>query len=612
MPYMVVEASWVAEEPVVEVLTMGKRMKRREFIKFGALTAAGVAVAACAKGPSATLSGEPTPAPSAVPEPTEAEPAPTATPELIQPSLTPATAQASTLGYFSLHPFIEAHPEAVFILRTRVADKADSEAKKSAGLELAKGIFTLSDAPGIPLTHKIAIKPNLTCTSGHGNTPEGMGIVTDKYFMEGLIEGLKGLGVPAGNMTMREGNWLGEGYCPNDIQASGYVEMAERMGAHLVDFPTGRKISEMKLSTLQEGTEVIWKDCPEGVVFRRIGYVAPFNAEDSWLLDVAKLKAHGMGMTLSVKNLQGMCISPYVRFCEGVENTLKHPASIFKDFQPDLAEHVADLHKKHLEAGIPRWDRPGKDWNSGYGMEMWAQRTCDSHSVTKVGLCIIEGIYGRNGNAFMEGPGPGGKAEDFMTNVLIFGKNPFRVDIIGNWLAGHEPGSFGLFHIARERGLVDVLNPMEIPVYLWEGENPKLTPLTDFERVPLKTYYLQKNYGGQNEPLYHMVDEPFDYSRFAAQAKAQPSRSVREPGLSLLGRMNPGLAQEAGIIEYRLAEDAYVRLEACDAAGRVVGVLADGPATRGVHMASFNAREGFSGVCYCRYRVGGFEERLEV
>ena len=34
--------------------------------------------------------------------------------------------------------------------------------------------------------------------------------------------------------------------------------------------------------------------------------------------------------------------------------------------------------------------------------------------------------------------------------------------------------------------------------------------LTDFERTPLKTYYLQR----QGEPEYHLVNEPFDYDRY--------------------------------------------------------------------------------------------------
>ena len=412
-------------------------------------------------------------------------------------------------SFFGLHPFIEAHPDAVFIKKTGVSVKTDSDAKKQEGLVLAGEIFTLRDTPGIPLSHRVAIKPNLTCV---GTVDESsMGIITDCDFVEGVIAGLKGLGVPGDNMFMREGNWLGDAYCPGDWTKSPYTPMAERMGVHLTDFPSGRQAHELSLSTLEEGTEVTWVDCPDGVVFKRIGYVAPFNQPDAWLLNISKFKAHGMGLTLCVKNQQGMVVSPHVHFCEGVSNTKNHPPHVFKDFQPDLEEHVEELHAQHSSDGVPRWDKPGRSWNSGYGMEMWCQRTCDSLSVTDVGLAMIEGIYGRNGNGFMKGPGPGGKAQDFMTNVLIFGKNPFLVDIIGHWLGGHEPGNFGLFHIARDRGLVNVLDPKAIPVYLWEDGVPALTPLEELERYPLVTYYLQRDYAGQTEPYYHLVDEPYDY-----------------------------------------------------------------------------------------------------
>ncbi len=94
--------------------------------------------------------------------------------------------------------------------------------------------------------------------------------------------------------------------------------------------------------------------------------------------------------------------------------------------------------------------------------------------------------------------------------MVMFSKNKFRLDVIGMYLGGHEPGNVNLFRIAKERGLTDTFNPWEIPVYEWE--NGKATPrkLTDFTRTPLKTYYLQ-NHG---EPLYHLVNEPFDYDKY--------------------------------------------------------------------------------------------------
>ena len=190
--------------------------------------------------------------------------------------------------YFGLHNFIEAHPEAVFIKRTGVPVKTDSEAKKQEGIDLAGEIFTLRDTPGIPLSHMVAIKPNLTCTSGAGRTVDGMGILTDPYFVEGVIEGMTEVGLSGDNMYMREGNWLGDSYCPGEAAISPYMGVAERTGAHILDFPTGRDITQLRLNTLEEGSEVIWKDCPDGVVFKRVGYVAPFNHPDSWLLNISK------------------------------------------------------------------------------------------------------------------------------------------------------------------------------------------------------------------------------------------------------------------------------------------------------------------------------------
>ena len=72
-----------------------------------------------------------------------------------------------------------------------------------------------------------------------------------------------------------------------------------------------------------------------------------------------------------------------------------------------------------------------------------------------------------------------------MTNVLIFGKDAFRVDIIGHWLGGHEPGNFGLFHIGKERGVSTALNPHNIPLYRWEDAGPQLIALDQVARTPL-------------------------------------------------------------------------------------------------------------------------------
>ena len=79
--------------------------------------------------------------------------------------------------------------------------------------------------------------------------------------------------------------------------------MVEKAGAHLNDFDSGRMMADAALANLEEGSEVIWKEVPDGVIFRRIGYVAPMNAHDAFNLNIAKFKAHGMGITLTSKKL---------------------------------------------------------------------------------------------------------------------------------------------------------------------------------------------------------------------------------------------------------------------------------------------------------------------
>ena len=432
------------------------------------------------------------------------------TASLLDPDLVLAGPRPTTARYFDVHPFVAGHPEAVFIKRTQVPAKTDAAAKKQEGQDLAREVFVLRDDSGIPLSSKIALKPNITC--GGGAAVDRMGIITDCDFVEGFIEGMKDLGLRGNQFYLREGNLLGDASCPNNDSLESYRPMAERVDAHLLDFDSGRYMRDAALENLEEGSEVNWVEVPDGVVFNRIGYVAPMNQADAWNLNIAKFKAHGMGLTLCCKNWQGTNVHPHIHYCSSVPKQFQNsPAS--NDVQPDYRDTLQKLFEQHRAGGVPRWDRPGSidKWNSGPGMEMWAQKALDNLSVSPLGLSIIEGIYGHNGNGFSGGPGPGGKAQDFLSNVLIFGLDPVKVDLIGHWLGGHEPGTFGFFHAARDRGLSDRINPHAIPIYDWNQGAPVPTLLDEFERTPLLAYYLRRDYKGQSEPYWHLVDEPYQY-----------------------------------------------------------------------------------------------------
>ncbi len=108
----------------------------------------------------------------------------------------PAALTRAPQAYFGLHPFIESNPKAVFIRRTRVAEKMDAAAKLREGLSLAREIFVPLDKPGVPVTHRIILKPNATGVYDQKRAPEeNWGVGTDPQFYEGLITGLKEIGL---------------------------------------------------------------------------------------------------------------------------------------------------------------------------------------------------------------------------------------------------------------------------------------------------------------------------------------------------------------------------------------------------------------------------------
>jgi len=87
-----------------------------------------------------------------------------------------------------------------------------------------------------------------------------------------------------------------------------------------------------------------------------------------------------------------------------------------------------------------RGTTPGTVRQYGYDslcMELWAHRTIDNHAASPIGLHIVEGIYGRDGDfnwgeslgsedskILVKSPIKEGRAWDYMTNIVIFGKEP--------------------------------------------------------------------------------------------------------------------------------------------------------------------------------------------
>jgi len=210
-----------------------------------------------------------------------------------------------------------------------------------------------------------------------------------------------------------------------------------------------------------------------------------------------------------VKNEQGLVAHPMTTFCGGWPAVLNVNDALKSNINPNVEKLVNTAFQRHLRLGYDRYRSTGFP-AAGNGahlkpieQEIWAQKTCDNASTIKTGLAMIEGIYGRDGDGFYVG-------NDYLTNLVMFGIDRFRVDIIGLWLGGHEPGDVNLYRIAKERGLSDTFNPWEVPIYEWTDDGPVARKLTDFKRTPLRSCYLPL----PGEAPLHLVNEPFDYDRY--------------------------------------------------------------------------------------------------
>ncbi len=393
-------------------------------------------------------------------------------------------ADAAAPRYFGLHPAIEANPGAVFIRQTKAGHRLDAETKRAEGLRLARQIFVPLDRPGIPLSHSLVLKPNVLVYRDRARkTRVNWG--TDPDFYEGMLTALHELGLR--KFYFAEANYFGS------RQSIQYDDIHERLGVEICE-PARRG------RDYREGNGMNWSRPADAVVYGQVPHYPPIGEPDSWLLNIAKWRSHGMCLTQSVKNAQGLTVYPFQRFCSGWAMVTGAPDYMQPFIAKTARERVMRYLESHRRMGYSRYDsgaRLGPE-----EQEIWAHKTCDNLSTLKIGLSMIEAIYARNED-------PADPVKEFLPNMIMFGKDPFRLDLVGLWLGGHEPGNVHLYRIAKERGLSDTFNPWDVPVYEWLDGGPVRRKLNDFPRTLLKTYYLQKN----GEPLYHMVDEPFDYDR---------------------------------------------------------------------------------------------------
>ena len=496
---------------------------------------------------------------------------------------------------FDVHPFIRNNPEAVFIFLTDVGSKKDTDDIRSAGHLLSKELIVKTQSGGYPFDSKVTIKPNWTSAGPKDGKPvyEKLGVNTDPNFVEGWVHGMKEAGA--------QNYYIRECCCPRQWEPMGYTAMCEKNG---IDF---RDLSSMDYWELKKG-DLNYVEIPNGVVFKEVAFMAPMNEPGSFLVNIAKMKSHGMGTTASIKNLQGISGHRFHSMCTPTEQLRRRYGKRYdKFFQKGFEDNIKALWEQHKKDGIPRWDRPEPENRNGMWMEQWVQRMLDSLSVTPTALNVVEGVYSQDSNGFGIGPHPkngpyGVTSRDYMSNVVVFGIDPFRVDIVTHWLAGHEPGNFGLFHIGIERGMSDVLDPSDIPIYKWQNGQATMAKLDDFKRTPLVTYYLQRNWGGQQEPEFHLCDEPFDYTAWKRGARVGDC----SPSFVPQGRDNEG--RLTGQLTVPEKDDVHV--DVLDKEGHLIARLRAPDLEPGVHQVVW---DGFCSPGLHNYYVRGmgWDEELQ-
>ena len=148
-------------------------------------------------------------------------------------------------------------------MRTHVDVKTNTEANRRVGETFARSVLVPQDKSGIPVTRRIAIKPNIT--GGGGNSLETMGIITDPYFVEGIIDGMRPLGFSSDQFSVREVNsksWDGHVYQKMARHAG--VDF-RAMNGRVPNIPNDKMPRWAQNDETISENDLVWVDIPDGV-----------------------------------------------------------------------------------------------------------------------------------------------------------------------------------------------------------------------------------------------------------------------------------------------------------------------------------------------------------
>jgi flagellar hook assembly protein FlgD len=125
-----------------------------------------------------------------------------------------------------------------------------------------------------------------------------------------------------------------------------------------------------------------------------------------------------------------------------------------------------------------------------------------------------------------------------------------------------------------------------------------LIQLSSLIRTPLRTPYLVRDYNGQTEDAYHLVNEPFTYPNEVR------TDQITKPSF-VLHQNYPNPFNPSTSVQFSIPAEGNVRIEICNVTGETVDVLADKQYSAGSHLVVWQAKNKANGVYFCRMLYNG-------
>jgi uncharacterized protein (DUF362 family) len=284
----------------------------------------------------------------------------------------------------------------------------------------------------------VMMKPNVTAGS-----PRNSGIVTHPAFVGGLVDYfVEDLGMspkqvyvaettsPSTTPEHRDFGWA----------RSGYTAMAREKRVALLDLADYGNVRVTPGNTVQ---------------LHNLGISRWARSADVFYINAPKLKTHNLSVvTLCGKNQQGIMIPVVDRhLCSDAWR-----ATFGRDFK-----------------------KTGRAWMRVEDHEAW-QRTIghmhwDVYLACQPDFNIVEGIVGRDGNAFYLG-------RNFPTGLVVAGYDMPSVDVVASYLMGFTAEDLVYLQVGIERGLCPK-SPDEVDLYLVrDGGTERITDLSPYMARP--------------------------------------------------------------------------------------------------------------------------------